>query len=449
MSSLYEQMDFILSGGALNSLSGFLSSRVSAALIVTPVNADLEIADAVGTKTDGLFLRGWAPKLASAFPPRAKNKKFEVIHAPVTSDNIEGEWQWAVAVRGKRWAFYVLLRETPEPLLAELMPVAGLVALWQEFQYMETAEKRLSQLAYMILATKSTLASIFEPVPLSYYASFLMDVLNESLFPRSLSIFKDDGAALIPLAGENAPPERKGIYAQKMLPSTPIVTKSDSSPYEVALPIVEPHQRLFCVMQWDNMPEKETLSFLELIGNLASRALAISSLRSESEGGKGEISSGKYTILTLSKALNALKSRKNRHDLLSMTADIVTEMTKVRECLLVAWNKELGGYVPFDYRKDDIKTSCDSSLLRLDRVRSEAETQFFDFPSREFSELLYCPWPEMSAMKLVFPIWDRGRMDGFIAVSSDQSAMKDGNKLSALVIIAQFTAFALRNFDCA
>ena len=32
-------------------------------------DADLGIVDAIETKTDGLFLQGWAPKLASAFEP--------------------------------------------------------------------------------------------------------------------------------------------------------------------------------------------------------------------------------------------------------------------------------------------------------------------------------------------------------------------------------------------
>ena len=231
-----------------------------------------------------------------------------------------------------------------------------------------------------------------------------------------------------------------------MLPPTPIVTKRDSPPYEVVLPIIEPH-RLFCVTKWDKMPEKEALDFLELISNLASQALAVNSLRTESTSVKSKISSDKYTFLMLSEALNALKSRKNRHDLLSMTVDIFMEMTKVEDCLLVAWDNGLKGYAPLDYRKDGIKTSCDPTLVSSGRVTSKAETQVFDLKSGEFPELLKHSWPEMTGMKLVFPIWDGDRMEGFIAVSSDYSALRDGDKLSALVIVAQFAAFALRNFD--
>jgi hypothetical protein len=37
-------------------------------------------------------------------------------------------------------------------------------------------------------------------------------------------------------------------------------------------------------------------------------------------------------------------------------------------------------------------------------------------------------------------------MDGFIAVSSGYSSLKDGDKVSALTIVAQFAAYTLRNF---
>ena len=439
-------MSFTLSGGALRSLVEFLAPKVSAALIVSPKGEDLEIVDAVGTKPDGLFLQGWAPKLNSIFRDRIKSKKFEVSFAPNAAP-VDSEWPWAVAVRGKHWTFYVLLRESPEAMIDELTPIAGLIALWQEYQYMEATEERLSHMAYMILATKSSLPSIFEPMPLNYYASFLADVLNESLFPRSLSIFKDDGTALVPIEGKDLPPERKGIYAQNMLPPSPIVTKNDSPPYEVTLPIVEPN-RLFCVTKWDKMPEKETLDFLELIGNLASRAMTINSLRSENMTERDRTFSGEYTIFALSETLNALSSRKTRQELLSMTADIFTEMSKVDECLIVAWDETR--YVPLDYRKDSIRKTCaslppDSAIQN--KVFSECESQVFDLAAQEFSALIKCPWPEMANMKLAFPFWNKGCMEGFVAVSSARSSLKDGEKLSALKIVAQFTALALKNFE--
>jgi len=457
LGSLYEQMSFTLSGGALRSLTEYLTPKISAALIVAPKGEDLEIVDAVGTKTDGLFLKGWAPKLNYIFRDRTKGKKFEVRVAPIDSISIgavsaDGEWQWAVAILGRSWAFYILLRESPDAIIAELTPIAGLIALWQEHKYMEAAEERLSHMAYMILATKSSLPSIFEPMPLDYYASFLADVLNESLFPRSLSIFKDDGAALVTIHGKGQPPERKGIYAKGMLPPSPIVTKSDDPPYEVTLPVVEPN-RLFCVTTWDKMPEKETLDFLELIGNLASRAMTINKLRAENITEKNRIFSGEYTIFALGETLNALMSTKTRQELLSMTADIFTEISKVGECLIVAWDETR--YAPLDYRKGSIRKACEplhegaasAKTGKAAKVFSDSEPQFFDLTAREFSSLLECPWPEMANMKLAIPFWNKGCMEGFAAVSSACSSLKDGEALSALKIVAQFTALALKNFE--
>ena len=442
MSNLYEQMNFILSGGALKSLEEFLSPKVSAALIVAPKGAELEIVDAIGTTPEGLFMKNSPPKLNTAFPERGKGKNFEVNCA-----SIEGEWPWAVALRGKRWTFYILLRENPEAWLAELFPIAGLVSLWQDFKNVERAEERLSRMAYMILATKNILASIFEPMPLDYFASFLADVLNESLFPRSISIFGDDGNALYPIEGYDSPPERKGIFAKAILPSAPVVIKNESAPYEIVLPIIDPPYRLFCVTKWDKAPEEEALDFLELIGNLASQALYNNSLKIENTSEKNIISSGAYTILTLSETLSALKSRKNRPDLLSMMVDIYTEITKVEECLLVAWDKELKGYMALDYRKGGIKTPHDLIVLPSGKVSSKTEKQVFNLAEQEFSELLKCPWPEMAAMKLAFPIWGNGCLEGFIAVSSEYSALKHYDKVSALIIVAQFAAYALKDFD--
>ena len=450
MGNLYEQMSFTLSGGALKSLVDYLTPKTSAALIVSPKGEDLEIVDAVGIKTDGLFLKGWAPKLNYIFRDRTKDKKFEVSTAPIGVASVDGEWQWAIAIRGKHWAFYVLLRESPDAILAELTPIAGLIALWQEHKYMEEAEERLSHMAYMILATKSSLPSIFEPMPLDYYASFLADVLNESLFPRSLSIFKDDGTALIPIHGKDQPPERKGIYAKNMLPPSPIITKNDAPPYEVTLPIVEPN-RLFCVTKWDKMPEKETLDFLELIGNLASRAMTINKLRSENITEKNRTFSGEYTIFALGETLNALMSTKTRQGLLSMTADIFTEMSKVDECLIVAWDETR--YVQLDYRKGSIRKTCEplpegtKPDKKAGKVFLESEPQFFDLATREFFALVECPWPEMTNMKLAFPFWNKGNMEGFVAVSSARSSLEDGETLSALKIVAQFTALAMKNFE--
>jgi hypothetical protein len=437
-------MEFILSGGALESLVDFLTPRVKSALIVTPKGSDLEILDAVGTRTEGLFLKEWASKLSDAFPNHPMSGKFETTHAA-----IECEWPWAIRVRGMQWSLYVLLREPPgEKLLEEIAPVAGLIALWRTFQQIGATEERLSRLSYMILATKNTLASIFEPMPLDYYAAFLTDVLRESLFPRSLSIFQDDGAELSFLEGdERTPPAREGLYTQTMLPPAPIVTRKDAAPYEIVLPIMEafPH-KLFCVSEWDKLPTEETLNFLELVGSLASRSLSINRLQTENLLKKAKISSGDFTLLSIAEALNTLKSQKERSSFLSLAADIFSEFAQVSECFLVVWDQQREGYVPAEYRKNGIRSLFSDSLQPSALIVSAAEYPFLDLRTTEISRFLQCPWPEMANIHYVFPFWNRGRMVGFVALSSEAGSASGSGKFSAIEIFAQFVALNLMKF---
>jgi hypothetical protein len=441
LEKLYEQIDFVLSGGALKLLVDFLRPKVEAALVVTPKDTDLEIIDALGVRTEGLFLRGQAARLISAFPERVLAGKFSIDKAA-----IEGEWPWAVRVYGMHWSLYILLRQSPDALLPELHPFAGLLSWWQAFQQVNVTEESLARLSYMILATKNTLASIFEPMPLDYYAAFLADVLRESLFPRTLSIFQDDGKNLNFLEGDERPaPQRKGFYEQTMLPPAPIVVTRGHAPYEVVLPIIEPY-RLFCVSQWDKLPTEETLNFLELVGNLASRSLSINNLRTQNSARKNIISSNDYTILSLEKAMNALKHPKDISSFLSLTADIFSELISKSECFLVIWNKERQGYLAVEYRKEGIPSLFEPILL-LSPPLTGNEHACFDTQTTNFSSLLTCPWPEMARMRYVFPFWNEGRLDGFVALASQNAFINDRDtKLAALKILVHFVASNLRKF---
>jgi hypothetical protein len=389
-----------------------------------------------------LFLREEASKLASAFPETALTGKFLVDCAA-----LEGEWPWVVRILGTQWVFYILLRESPKAWIQELHPVAGLVSLWQTFQQTQTTEDRLSRLAYMILATKNTLASIFEPMPLDYYAAFLTDVLRESLFPRSLSIFRDDGKTLSFLEGdERTPPAREGLYSQTMLPPAPIVTQKDASSCEIVLPIMEPY-KLFCVSEWDKLPREETLDFLELVGNLASRSLSINYLRTENLTGKDKTASGDFTILSLVEALDALKKQDTQSDFLSMVADIFSELVQESECFLVLRDKDRQGYFPAEYRKKGIRSPFEPTFLPSAPIVAAVEQPFFDLRKTDITKFFQCPWPEMDSMRYVFPFWNHGCLEGFIALAAKAPFFaEDESKISALQLVAQFTAFDLRRF---
>jgi hypothetical protein len=448
LEKLYEQMDFILSGGALKLLSDFLAPKVASALITHPRDADLEIIDAVGAQTETLILYGWGSKAAAAFSDRPVGTKFEVSQAP-----FEGEWPWVVRIRGLRWAFYVLLREkADEDTLREMRPFAGFLFLWQTHRQVEEMDDRLSRLSYMILATKNTLASIFEPMPIDYYAAFLTDVLRESLFPRSLSIFRDNGRELSFLEGdERTPPLREGIYAQKILSAVPAFTREESAHYEMVMPVIDESERLFCVTEWDERPVEETLNFMELVGKLAQRALSICRLHMESGERRQKLSSKSFTIFSLAQAMIALSEQKDRQSFFLLASDIFREVSEAAECFLVVWDKGKGGYVPAAYRKVDLPAPFESLLLPVPPVRVERKEQkfFFDLkktaPDKaDISGLMTLPWPEMSAMRYVFPLWNEDRLVGFMALSPEDALPPDESKLAALQLAAQFAALVLR-----
>ncbi|MBQ2617510.1 MAG: hypothetical protein IJF90_11700, partial [Synergistaceae bacterium] len=264
INELYNRIDFLINGGAVKTLTDFLTASNVKAVIAEPgVPGLLNVIDAAGLVPSSLTLED---KISTLFPKSVAKEAFELDYSE------EAE---AVRIKGSQWELYILLKDKPESpasFIAELKPYAGLIMLWETSRKISDTEKKLSRLSYMILATKSTLASIFEPMPLQYFASFLADVLQESLFPKSIVILRDEGSYLTVFNGKaDNIPERKGIYASQILPPTPIVVKSDS-PAEVVLPVAEGDCRLFCLIQWEELPDDQTMNFLELLGNLAVRA---------------------------------------------------------------------------------------------------------------------------------------------------------------------------------
>ena len=452
MNNLYEQMDFVLSGGALKSLTDFLAPRVPSALILVPRGVDLHILDTVGVNPTQLILPGEGLRLGSLFSSRPAVSPCELEQARTEKE----EWPWALRMRGPHWEVYVLLREkADESLLEELKPYAGMVRLWQQFQRVDANEGKLSRLSYMILATKSTLASIFEPMPLEYFASFVADVLRESLFPKSISILKDEGGHLKLLAGKmDALPPREGIYAQAILPSAPVLDQGPA-PYRAVLPIAEAETRLFCILEWEDLPDGEMLHFLELLGNLASRALAINSLRSKNTLAASQASSRDFTILSLSSVLKALRDEGDRSRFLALAADVFLEMGQMSECLLSVWDGEHGGYALAEHRSGGVRDCSDHTVLRASRrcEVSRSLQPLYDLKQTPAAELLgswgldAASWKELEHMQYLVPIHDGKSIEGFVALASDSGVAPGEPQREALSIAAQFTGYEIRKFN--
>ena len=299
ISELYSKLDFIVSGGALKSLTDFLNEKNLKALVVEKsASNSLNVIDASGIVPEGLTLDD---EISKYFSSNVLKESFEI-----ESSHESSKWPEVIRIRGSQWEIFILFKNKPddsEKLISELKPYAGLIRLWKNFSTISETEKKLSRLSYMILATKNTLASIFEPMPLEYFATFLNDVLKESLFPKSISIFKDDGDKLAFMAGENQSiPERKGIFAAQILPPTPVIIKNEK-PFEIVLPVAEGNLRLFCLLQWEDLPDEQTMNFMELLGNLAVRAIAINNLRLQTQKMAERVSAG---IIELEKRLKGV-----------------------------------------------------------------------------------------------------------------------------------------------
>ncbi|MBQ7733533.1 MAG: hypothetical protein IJT58_05895 [Synergistaceae bacterium] len=470
INELYNKIDFLVNGGALKSLTDFLDSKSIHALIVTPPEFEsdsdsnsearsntLNILEAAGIVPESLTIDDTITRF---FAHGIPHESFELDYADGPES---GEWPSLVRIRGAHWEIYILLKTkiaSPEEFLNELRPYAGLIRLWQTFRKIADTEKKLARLSYMILATKNTLASIFEPMPLQYFASFLTDVLQESLFPKSIAILRDEGSYLTVFNGQaDNIPERKGLYSSQILPPTPVITKSDS-PVEVVLPVAEGDCRLFCLMHWDELPDDQTMNFLELLGNLAVRAIAINNLRQQSQQAEANISTGEFTVLSLSNVLKVLRGAESQSKFLSLLAEIFVEQGRMQNCLLAVWNKSRKGYTLSEGKTGHIKATLDTTLLPSSSgaVSNEKVSEpYYDLgaksPDTIFKSwgLAGCPWKEAfksSSIKYIFPICDDNSLVGIIALGSGQGGrVLDRSQLASLQLIAQFAAYEFRRFE--
>ena len=453
INELYNRIDFLINGGAVKTLTDFLTASNIKAVIAEPgVPGVLNVIDAAGLVPSSLTLED---KISTLFPKSVAKEAFELDYSE------EAE---AVRIKGSQWELYILLKDkpaNPASFIAELKPYAGLIMLWETSRKISDTEKKLSRLSYMILATKSTLASIFEPMPLQYFASFLADVLQESLFPKSIVILRDEGSYLTVFNGKaDNIPERKGIYASQILPPTPVVVKSDS-PAEVVLPVAEGDCRLFCLIQWEELPDDQTMNFLELLGNLAVRAIAINNLRAQSRQAEASISAGEFTVLSLSNVLKVLRGAEDKGRFFSLLVDIFMEQCRMQNCILASWNKSRKGYTISGQRRGHIKAEADPTLLPSPEgpVKSASVSEsHYDLaemsPDSVFKSwgLAGCPWKDAlkeSSAKYIFPICDNDSLVGIIALGSGtegRSAL-DRSQLASLQLIAQFAAYEFRRFD--
>ena len=458
--NFYSQADFLINGGILTELSEFLTEKNFKAIIAEPFdkNRMLNILEtASGYIPESLTIEN---NVSDLF----KNLPAHQILEMTYSENNDKAWPGVIRIKNQDWEIYILIQNppiTPVKLIDNLKAYAGLIKLWQVVRHVNDTEKKLSRLSYMILATKSTLASIFEPMPLQYFASFLKDAIQESLFPKNVFILKDDVKYLTVFTGraENIP-ERKNIYTETLLTPSPVVT-SHKNPFEVVLPVVEGDCRLFCVMQWEEQIDEQAMNFLELLGTLAVRAIAIGRLRIKTQKAEQGSSAGEFTIMSLSNVIKVLRGAESQGKFLSLLIEIFMEHCHMQSCLLATWNKLRNGYTLSERRTGQFRANIDQTLLPANGpIRATMVTEeYYDLevisPDAIFKSwgLGGCPWKEImkeTSMKYLFPLCDDNYLVGMISIGAGKdkkSVTLDKTQITSLHLISEFAAYEFGRFE--
>lgn len=449
MKELFERTEFLLNGGVLSMLSDRLATQVERGIILRPSGGDMEVLEAFGMDLQSLFLEGRACDIQNAFPSSFLHDDYDVASAQLLE-----EWPWGIRLRGRDWAFFVLLSEAPsKDMLEEMTDFAGLVNLWQKHHRMVSTEERLSRLAYMVLATKSTLASVFEPMELRFFASFLRDVVMESLFPSRLSIILDREGQLSHLSGEAIQmPPRSGLFAQAIL--SPVLASIDESSVDIigpeifeklrgdwsaVLPIIGEDVRLFCLFQWDKLPGEESLNFIELLGNVASKALSMAAMREEKERNLKVLSRRAFLLNALYEAGLKFLEQTSKEALLLQILDVFSEMSHASRTVLVAWQPHAGGYVVFASKEDGVVQRTGRSVgFPVGVMEGKRPESFPATESERIFDLMDAPGlasPSiMNGMDRVYPLWDENRLAAFVAVSAPRpgTTMMDTDTMEIL-----------------
>ena len=430
--NICEQIDFILHGGLWVRITEELEKHTKSALIVEIRNEDVVVMEAVNAELDRLVFKGVANELSSCLPkvPPIQKLYFDNFSIPAIS-RFE-KWSNAIRFHGNEWNILILMAENPpQELLDNLVPYLDVISHWVSLRRSTQLEDRLSALSYMILTTKNILASVFEPMNLEYFAVFLHSVLKESFFARKIAIYVDDGTSMKLLAGDSlGTPERVGIFAKKLLSPTPIMYKDEEaqkigldSQFVVGksvfiLPVTCSHAdkvdyRLFCVGVLEKTNAKEMLDFMELIGNVASKALEISHLNKSAEKNLRQLTMRSYTVAAFYNVLKRLVSFQERIELLSFLLSFFSETSQAEKIKLVVYDHKECKYFLVGESANEITTQCFIPISEvMDRISGDKEEEEIDESGLADLGFAFEDIPECK----VYPFWVEGKIEGFAAM---------------------------------
>lgn len=427
-----ERTHFLLNGGVPSLLGEVLDATETPALLLRREGRDLVVTWATRFSPPSLLFSDSAALLEKLFPPC---ETFPAAHTlatllPEETAEFFGDvpWSRAICLRSARWVFYLLLgsSEIPPGLEAELPYLVRLFAMWQDHLAVSDLEMRLSRLSYHLLVTEAAFSSIFEPLPVEYFATFLGDVLSEGVFAVSVQVILDEGHSWRPLLGaRDILPRREGVFKSRRTAPAPIPVDEEHAKtlgasnllllrqkrIHVVLPLSGGKTTLFCFLSWASPPEQEVLHFLSLFAHVASKALEMNALQVENAERLEAISEKIFAVRGLHEASLYLLALQDREQFLTAATDVLGEMTQTSSLTLVTWQPESSGYVLHSLRNAQGGVRRDGRLLVQNVAPVAAETIPFcteglSFPEAPTAERLFAAaspfWKERRVARTLF-----------------------------------------------
>lgn len=459
---LCHQTSFILGGGVLSLISQALAERGVVASVFQPHSRnDLYLSDVIG---------GMEPLPAVAdglvrVRERSSSRAGDIVLALDEGERslFSGVGSHVVLL-GEGPDVVVLLEEAPDGELTDLFRSAdSLVRLWRRHLSVDETERRLAGLAYMLYALKSVLPSLFEPFPVDFLATFLLDVMRECFCPEKLTLLKDEAGGLRRLGGDEGPlPLRQGLFSACHLSSVPVVVDEEHrsalgggnfallrDAYSAVLPLFSGNRRFFYLLKWSSPASSGLFHALELLGGIASRAMALNALQEERESQIGRLSEREFALRGLHGALLSLIDEEEEMSLLERILDAFGEMTQSRRTLLVLYDDISQTYRLRGERREGTVLFPDRRLLACASplpaaslpLSSPAACAGSLASALEASELLFSPLGE--EMERLFLLVDGERLLGYVAVGAAVTGRPYGEEES-LETLASASAMALR-----
>jgi len=186
---------------------------------------------------------------------------------------------------------------------------------------------------------------------------------------------------------------------------------------------------------------------MELLGNVASKALSIAAMREEKEQNMQELSRRAFLLNALYEAGLKFLEQTSKEELLLQILDIFSEMTQAPRALLVAWQPHAGGYVVFASKERGIlQRTGRPAGFPIGILEGERPGSFSMEEGRRLFAFMEVPFlaslDGMEAMKSIFPLWDGERLVAFVAVSESLpgTAIMD---MATLEILARTASAAM------